>query len=559
MPPHAPDESPVAGLPVRHRVIRPGSIVAGCVFAAAAALVAHASSLFAGIVWDDRVLLVDDERVRTLATLVTAWGESFFGPHARNEMYRPLVNASLALDWFLSGSEPGAVRAGWFHAVNWILHAANAALVYLLLAGCTKRRLGAPLLAAVLWAVHPLAVEPVTWIAGRCDLLAAACGLASAVLLLRSPGKPRLLAASVLLHGLGLFAKASIATMPVVVALALVAHHEVEPAKFLTPRFRGRFLWFVVPSALWIAARAAVLGTPFPVADGRLWKDVALLDGALGVGRAFFVQTLHVALPVRLSGDYAADPAWRPEGREALATSLAGLAMLAGSVVWGARRLRSRAAAFPLLAYAVLSVPVLQIVPIGAIFADRFLYVPSAFLLLAVAEGLERLYYRWGAVRGLTVTFVAALALPVLSHLRAAVWRDEPTFLRDVLVSYPSDAATGHRLALALSNTGDAADRAAALAMLRATLAERPGDPDAAGLLGALLLEDGDLAAAEPALRAAVDATAGRRRAGSLARHNLAVLLKRTGRRDEARRMAEQALALEPELAPAQRLLESLR
>lgn len=552
-----PPESPVPGLPVRHRVLRPGAVVTGCVVVAVAALLAHASSLGAGLVWDDRVFLLEDERVRRLSSVVTGFGDSFFGPHARNEMYRPLVNASLALDWFLSGSEPGAPRTGWFHFVNWVLHAANAALVYLLLVNLTKRRLGAPLLAATLWAIHPLAVEPVTWLVGRCDLLATLFGLASAVLLVRSPGKPGMLAVSAALWGIGLFAKASIATLPLIVALALVAYHEVEPARFLTPRLRNRFLVFAVPAVVWIAARVGIFGWPFPDEAGRRWHDVSVVDGALGVGRAFFVQTVHVFLPVRLSGHYAADPASVAGAPGAVGTAVVGLAALVGCVGFGARSLRRHPLAFPLLAYVVAMVPVLQVVPIGAILADRFQYLPMVFLLLGVAEGLERLYYRWAGVRGLAVTLALFLLLPVMSHERAAVWRDETTFWRDVLVSYPEDADARFRLAKALSETGRAEDRADAKARLAAEIEVRPRSDEIA-LLGALHLEDGDLAAAEPLLRRAVELTSRRPKGGALARYNLAVLLKRTGRAAEAAAMAEEALRLEPELEAAQRLLESL-
>jgi Flp pilus assembly protein TadD len=148
--------------------------------------------------------------------------------------------------------------------------------------------------------------------------------------------------------------------------------------------------------------------------------------------------------------------------------------------------------------------------------------------------------------------------LPLLSHLRAPVWRDETTFWRDVLVSYPADRDARYRLAKALSETGRAEDRAEAKSALAAEIAAAERSDETA-LLGALHLEDGDLAAAEPLLRRAVELTSSRPKGGALARYNLAVLLKRTGRTDEAARWAEDALRLEPDLAAARRLLDSLR
>lgn len=548
------------GLPVRHRIVRPGAVATGCGIAALFAVVAQCGALFAGLVWDDRVFLTDDPRVRSLASVWRSFGEAFFTPDHPTEMYRPLVNASLAVDWFLSGSTPGAPAAGWFHAVNLLLHAANSALVYLFFVNLTKRRLGAPLIAAVLFAVHPLAVEPTAWIVGRCDLLAAFFGLLAAVLLLRSAADRRLLVWAAVAWGIGLFAKASIATLPAVVAAGLVAYHGVEPARLLSARLRNRFLLFAVPAAVWLAARAAVFGGwPFPQAGGRVWHDVAFGDALQGVGRAVFVQTAHVFLPARLCGDYAADAAFAPGAAPWDLSSVLGLLLLAGAVFGGVRLLRRHAAGFPLLAYALTLVPVLQIVPIGAIFADRFQYVPMMFLLLLVAEGMESAYYRWGAAKGLAPTLLVFAVLPVMSHHRAAVWRDDVTFQRDVLVSYPGAADTRYRLALALSATGSAADRAEATSMLRAAIETSPRPDDELALLGALLLEDGDLAAAEATLRRAVDAAGGKPRLGAQTRYNLAVCLRRAGRPGEAVPLLEEALRRAPDLAAARTLLDTLR
>jgi hypothetical protein len=549
----------IEGLPVRHSVVRPGAVSTGCGIAAVFAVLAHLRSVGAGLVWDDRIFLLEDARLRSLSNVWTAFARPFFPPEYANEMYRPLVNASMAVDWFLTGSTATAPVAWWFHAVNVLLHAANAALVYLLLTNLTKRRLGAPLIAACLFAIHPLAVEPVSWIVGRCDLLATLFGLLSAVVLLRSPGKPRMAWTAAALWGAGLFAKAGAATLPLVVALGLVAYHEVEPRRFLTWRLAKPFLCFALPAAVWAAATTAVLGAPSPVAGGRLWHDVSLGDALQGVGRATWIHTANVFLPVRLSGDYSGDVAFHPQSAPWDATSVLGLAILAGAAGFGSRLLRRHAAGFPLLAWVVALVPVLQIVPIGAVAADRFVYLPMAFLLLLVAEGLEHLYYRWGAARGLAVSLALFAILPVMCHQRARVWADEVTFFRDAAARYPAGEDTRVRLALALSRTGRAEDRAEAKELLRRAsgAVERPDDELA--LLGALLLEDGEYESAEAVLRRAVDAAGGKPMLGAKTRYNLAVCLKRLGRPDEAVPLLDEALRRAPGLEAARSLRESLR
>ena len=537
--------------------LAPGAASTGFLIAAAFALVAQSGALGAGLVWDDAVLLGRDPRILDLAFVWKAFGESFFGALGANEMYRPVVNASLTLDWHLSGSEPGNVAAWWFHAVNLLLHAANAGLVYLFFLNLTKRRLGAPLLAAVLFAVHPLASEPTSWVVGRCDLLGTFFGLLSGILLVRSALRPALVVPAVLCYGASLFAKANAAMMPLIVALGVIAYHGVPLRRLLSRRLLPRFAWFAVPAVVWFLARRAVLGAPFPQDAGLRWHDVSVVDGALGVGRAAVIYATNLVLPVRLCGDYSADAASNPAADPPVLTGILGLALLVGALAVGLSLLRSRPRlGFPLAAFVIALVPVLQVVPIGAIVADRFLYLPMAFAFLLVGEGIEALYKRAGQWPALGVSLVVVGALGVQSHVRAGVWRDDVTFNRDVLECYPGAHDATVRLAHALSDRGPAG-RAEAREILRAQIArvERPDEELA--LLGAILLEERDARGAEAVLRRAVDAAGRKPLLGARSRYNLAVALIRQGRDAEAIPLLREALA-RTELPEARRLLDRL-
>ncbi len=535
----------------------PGTPAAGFLIAACLALLAHARVLACATpIWDDAVFLLRDERVRSLAGVVTAFGDSFFGPHAPNEMYRPVVNASLAFDWWFSGSTPGDVHLLWFHLVNLLLHAANAGLAYLFLANLTARKLGAPLLAACLFAVHPLAVEPTAWIVGRCDLLATFFGLLSGICLLRVPARRALLVPALLAYTLALFAKASAAPLPVAVALGIVAYRGMPPAQLFGRRVLARFLPFLVPLGVWIGARALVLGAPFPRAGGVVWHDVPALAAARGVGRAVAILASHIVLPVGLCGDYRADAAWDPAEGGLGPHAVAGLALLLFCGFYGLTRLRARPrVAYPLLAFALLLVPVLQVVPIGAIVAERFAYLPMLFALLLVGEGLERAFETGPRPAVLATTFALFLLLGVQSQLRAAVWQDPVAFERDVLASYPGAREPTQRLALALSDRGEGDE---ALRLLRSSAARQRRPDWEWHQIGAILLEQGDLTAAEPALRRALELSQRDAQLGAKVRYNLAVLLHRTGRDDEARAFLDEALARAPHLAPARALREKL-
>lgn len=530
--------------------MRPGSAATGFLLVAVLAVLAQLGAVGGGLVWDDAVLVGSDPRIRDLSFVLQAFAEPYFGPGHDTEMYRPLVTASLALDWFLSGSEPGDVAVVWFDLVNLALHASVAGVGYLFLRELTGRSQGAPLFAAALFAVHPLAVEPTSWIVGRCDLLAALCGLLSAWLLVRSVGHPRRLAGAVLLFGLGLFAKASVAPLPLVCWLALAAYRGVPWRRLLGRRVLGRFAWFALPAAVWLAARTAVLGAPFPVGAGRRWhpERVDLLDGLLGVGRAVTLDLGHLLLPARLVGDYSADPATLPHVREVGLAGPLGLLALALCVGLGGWYLRRRPrVAFPALAFAVLLVPVLQLVPIGAIVADRFLYLPMLPFWLLVGEGLERLALRAPLRAAWPLPFVLMLLFGVQSHARARAWTGEVAFWNDVLEGYPAARDARHNLAVALWDRDEPGDRERARRLLTDAVPRLARPDHELALLGAFALEAGELDAAEQWLLQALESAGEKRSLGARVRHNLAVLADRRGDPAAARRWIAEALQRVPD------------
>ena len=126
--------------------------------------------------------------------------------------WHPLTWLSLMLD-----AQIGGVNAGVFHSVNVLLHAANSALLYLVLAAMTGRR-GRSGVVAALFALHPLHVESVAWISERKDVLSTLFWLLTLAAWLRYLERPRP-ARYVIVAGalvLGLMAKPMLVTLPVV-------------------------------------------------------------------------------------------------------------------------------------------------------------------------------------------------------------------------------------------------------------------------------------------------------------------------------------------------------
>src|SRR5262249_15378595 len=161
---------------------------------------------------DDLLYLTDNGVVETgLSLRGVAW--AFTSHYAAN--WHPLTWLSLMLDVELFGTAPSG-----HHTTNVLLHALSACLLFGALRSATGR-VGASAFAAALFALHPIPVESVAWIAERKDVLAAAFGFGALwafVGYARRGGVARYLGVLALL-ALGLMSKPTLVTWPFVLLL----------------------------------------------------------------------------------------------------------------------------------------------------------------------------------------------------------------------------------------------------------------------------------------------------------------------------------------------------
>jgi hypothetical protein len=277
-----------------------------------------------------------------------------------------------------------------FHLVDLALFAAVVALFY----GLARRiagRQGAAL-AALLFAWHPLAVEPVAWISDRKDLLAA--GLTLAVLQVEDRGARRLLPLA--LTAAAYLAKTSTVVLP---GLIFAWLHWMRGVPV------GAALRRAAPAALLaLGVGAIVLGiwtSHQMIAQERPLAALWDVPGTLG----FYLSRL--LLPIRLSALY---PPVAP-GQRALAVAFLA-AVLATALCW--RRLPA-AARFTVVAAVVALVPVSNIVPLYFRFGDRYQFLALAMVMLGLAPLL--------AGRARIIAAVVLLAYGVTSASLARSWR----------------------------------------------------------------------------------------------------------------------------------------
>lgn len=432
----------------------------------------------------------------------------------RGPYFHPLAWLSLMVNRSLLGPEPWG-----FHLGNVLIHLATAALLALLLERATGRWLPSTL-AAALFAVHPLTVEAVGWIAERKTVLSAVFGVGALLAwsaYAERPG-PRRMAAALALLAASLLSKPGLNTLP---ALFLVV--DFWPLRRLSPTgavqegtpepLRARTaLLEKVPALLLSAAllALAVLSSKdleyyrnAPPPEGAAMGTGWLAPPAVRLANAFAVVPRYLAAAFWPTGlgilhPYPATaPAW---------PAVLGVATIAGGslLAW---RLR-RAAPWVLAGWGwfLLTLTPFLGLKTGGLWpawGERFAYFPLMGLCVAVAFSLDALAgappARRAAVAALTG--VALAALLVACRVQVAHWRSSEALLRRGIAVEPQAAelrvALG-RVLLATGRTDEAAGQLEAAAVLA------PWSTPAQYLLGDVARSRGAADAAEERYRAAL-------------------------------------------------------
>ena len=455
-------------------------------------------SLLPGFIHDDHRLIEQNELLRGLSHVpeILTRGYWTVGDTAVPNLYRPVTILSFLANRAVGGLEPLGYRL-----VNLGLHL----LVALLVLALARRVLGPPrpdrpldgaLVAALLFAVHPVHTEVLGLVVGRGDLLAAAGTLLCLLLFLaardRSEAGDRggarardALAVAAFL--VGFFSKENAVAAPFI-ALAADRTRPWRPrargaappssssADAATPRPRPAFgahvaLFAALAAAL--AIRTAVLGmvgpaafTPFidnPIAHqgfpGSMLTALAVLARYAGL----------LAFPARLSIDhsYNAIPA---SGSILEAGPAAGLLIVAAAAAGIALAWRRRPAmAFALLFAGLAFLPIANLlIPIGTIMAERLLYLPSiGFCLLAGALAAEIRPAAGAARTAARAAVVAALVLLAARGLvRLRDWRDDRAIFGSAIAVCPASVRAQFNYGVASEQDGD--DAAAGAAYARA-------------------------------------------------------------------------------------------
>jgi hypothetical protein len=382
---------------------------------AAAVLAAYLNAFLGSFQFDDFNVIVHQGAVHSFG----AWWDSMPG-------IRPLLKLSYALSWSLGGGSTIA-----FHAVNVLLHAASALLVWQLLRTLFER-MGvdgdgfAAFAAALLFALHPAHTEAVTYVSGRSTSMMAFFYLASVLAYLRE--LPRWTSPLLFLAALG--AKEVAVTLPFTLLLC-EALDQRRPFAWRAAVRRQALHWGVLVSGLLLMAALPRYREMLEasLALRGLGDQLALQVGAV----ARHVGVLILALPPNI------DPA------VVLLPPVAGLAVLAAIAV-GFALLRAQPwYALALLWFFLHLAPTNSLLPRIDAVNDRQLYLASIGPLALAGLALSL------APRGrVMLVMFAALALAIATVARNQDYRTEVALWSDTVRKSPGKARAWNNLGFAL-------------------------------------------------------------------------------------------------------------
>ena len=494
--------------------------------------------------YDDDLFVYENPQVQNgFSKEGVIWAFTSFSP----DYWKPLSWLSHMLDCELFG-----LRPGMHHLTSLLLHVANSVLLLLVLSRMTGALWPSSFVAA-LFALHPLHVESVAWVAERKDVLSAFFWFLTIWAYSRYAERPRSgrYLFVLLLFALGLMAKPMVVTLPFV--LLLLDYWPLERMKLpgMKPKNERsmaqssafHLVWEKIP--LFVVSGATTVVTVIAQRQVGALKSIESYPFTHRIANALVSYTSYIGKmiwPHKLAVFYpypTAIPLWQSAGAGLLLITISLLLMRAAAnrpylvVGW--------------LWYVVTLLPVIGLVQVGGqAMADRYTYLSLIGLFIIIAWGVPSLLANWRhAKKAIALaTAVLLLGFATCSVLQVRHWQNSISLFRHTnKVTSNNDVAHNH-LGIALASQGEFEQ---AMSHYAEALRIKPREQYVHNNLGIALVRQGRLEEAMghygAALRIKPDF--------AKAHNNLGNALAMQGKFEEAMSHYSEALRIKPDFAEA--------
>jgi protein O-mannosyl-transferase len=430
--------------------------------------------------YDDPRYVYQNTRITSgISVANVAWAFS----HIHSENWHPLTTITHMLDCQLHGVKPG-----WHHFTSVLLHALAVVLLFLALQRMTGALWRSAFVSAI-FAVHPLHVESVAWIAERKDVLSAFFFMLTLLAYLhytRAPSIGRYLTVA-LVVALGLMSKPMLVTLPFV--LLLLDYWPLERFETRTSNSRRRLSHLVLEKTPLIALSAISSIFTFLAQRGAIgWTEQ--LPVSTRISNALVTYVIYIRQmfwPADLAVFYP-----HPENR--LSVLEIGLAFIVVVGITAAAFIFRKKAPYFItgwLWYVGMLVPVIGLVQVGwQGHADRYTYLPQIGLYIALTWAVTDLTRSWRFQR-MALGIAALIVVGVLSWrcwLQTSYWRDSETLFTHALAVTRNNDVALNNLGIIFLEKGRLDD---AISNLQTAIDLRPENAPAHDNLAKALLRKG--------------------------------------------------------------------
>jgi Flp pilus assembly protein TadD len=518
--------------------------------------------------WDDKNLILTNPYIYPTPQISEFWKAPY------QNLYMPITYSTWALlstqaHTFHADTDDMTLDPRPFHIANWVLHTCNAILVFLILI-FLLRHLNtqwsaisiamASAAGALLWSLHPLQVESVSWITGLKEVMTGTFSFLSIWFYLLYAGAQKQRGANsgkqvehaYTFQGGAFYMLASLSFVfallskpsAVIIPLMVVVLDIGILRRSLNKVWLATSVWFLMSGVFVLVAQKSQPLTEITVS--RFWDRPLVFIDAVG----FYLS--KVLWPLPLITEYGRTPQWVLEHKTFLLTGL--LSLVSSAIVW---RQRSRSWLWiSFVIFVIGFLPTSGLIPFGYQFystvADRYLYTAMLGPAIALAYLLTRFQrHRWLPVAALS----CLIFLSFLSQKQVRVWRNDISLWTHVLKVNPNSWSARTNLGLAYSLQGDSKGAAE---HYRQALLLKPAAERSLTNIGAGMNYLGKTAQAITVLEQVILQYP----RNSDALINLAAALENAGRQEEARLHLTKAVQVAPQSSLAQanlgRLLVSM-
>jgi len=508
---------------------------------------AYSNSLHGAFVFDDPFSIADNESIRSLRRL-----DEVLLPVAELDYYRPVLNLSLALCYSVGGLDVLS-----YHTLNLGLHLAASLTLF----GLVRRTLllcprdqhlgeastALALVAALLWMLHPLQTESVTYVVQRCEAMFGLFSLLSLYCVLRGATSPRAwrwYGGAVAACAVGMGSKEAMAVTPLLVLL----YDRIFLAPSLREAVQKRWKLYAALALTWCILVPMLLASD--LSRSRRAADPVTIWEYARTQFGVIVHYLRLSVwPDSLCLDYQW-PVAQSAGDIVPPATFLGVVLLA--VLWALWR--SPKWGFLGASFFLTLAPSSSIIPIPDLAFEHRMYLPLAPLVVAVVLGVSVAGRKLlsghpslqPAARLLSVCLIAGIAsvLGILTYLRNDDYRSELRIWQDTVAKAPYNYRAHNNLGRALAHEGRSAE---AVVHYQRALEINPDYTETNFNFGLLLVQLGRFGEAVPRLQQVLKI-----RPHDIEAHlNLGVALAHQGQDDEAIGHYQEVLATDPRFAPA--------